>query len=99
TRSKRDWSSDVCSSDLVWGEAWGNDHFMITKPVTLKAMLRVCADLAPQDAEPAEGRVARWAGRLSPWAERAREFRSDGFYERFRSEEPSCRERGEIEGG
>src|SRR5688500_746354 len=30
----------------VWGEAWGNNGYMITKPVTLKAMLRVCADLA-----------------------------------------------------
>lgn len=67
----------------VWGEAWGNDNYMVTKPVTLKAMLRVCADLTPQDAEPAEGRVARWAERLAPWTERAREFRSDGFYERF----------------
>ena len=31
---------------LVWGEAWGNADYMITKPVTLKAMVRVCADLA-----------------------------------------------------
>src|ERR1700691_1977263 len=30
----------------VWGEAWGNSAFMVTKPVTLKAMLRVCADLS-----------------------------------------------------
>src|SRR6266513_2765275 len=22
TRSKRDWSSDVCSSDLPWGDVW-----------------------------------------------------------------------------
>src|SRR5437016_6520094 len=43
----------------VWGEAWGNDNFMVTKPVTLKAMLRVAADLASQDAEPADGRVER----------------------------------------
>jgi hypothetical protein len=56
---------------------------MITKPVTLKALLRVCADLTAQDAEPPEGRVQRWAQRLSPWSERVRDFRSDGFYERF----------------
>src|SRR5882724_9452086 len=29
----------------VWGEAWGDADYMVTKPVTLKAMIRVCADL------------------------------------------------------
>ena len=67
----------------VWGEAWGNDNYMVTKPVTLKAMFRVCADLAAQDGEPDESRVERWRQRLSPWTEQARAFRSDGFYERF----------------
>lgn len=67
----------------VWGEGWGNNAFMITKPVSLKAMLRVCADLATVDADPAEGRVERWRSRLAPWAEQAREFRNEGFYERF----------------
>ena len=67
----------------VWGDAWGNTAYMITKPVTLKAMLRVCADLAAQDAEPAEGRVARWREKLAAWSEQAREFRNEGFYERF----------------
>jgi DGQHR domain-containing protein len=67
----------------AWGEAWGNNGYMVTKPVTLKAMLRVCADLAAVDAEPAEGRVERWRERLAPWSEQAREFRNDGFYERF----------------
>jgi DGQHR domain-containing protein len=67
----------------VWGESWGNNGYMITKPVTLKAMLRVCADLAGVDAEPSEGRVERWAEKLAPWAEQSREFRNEGFYERF----------------
>jgi DGQHR domain-containing protein len=67
----------------VWGDAWGNSGYMITKPVTLKAMLRVCADLAATDAEPADGRVERWRTKLAPWAEQAREFRNEGFYERF----------------
>ena len=67
----------------MWGEAWGNAEYMITKPVTLKAMMRVCADLPPQDAEPEEGRVERWRERLAPWTEQAREFRNEGFYERF----------------
>lgn len=67
----------------VWEEAWGNPDYMVTKPVTLKAMLRVCADLASQDAEPEENRVGRWAERLSPWSGSLREYRNEGFYERF----------------
>ena len=64
-------------------EAWGNDNFMITKPVTLKAMLRVCADLSAQDEGPEEGRLERFRERLLPWRDRVREFRNEGFYERF----------------
>ena len=67
----------------VWGEAWGNSAFMITKPVTLKAMIRVCADLSAADMEPEEGRAARWRERLAPWTEQAKNFRNEGFYERF----------------
>ena len=51
----------------VFADAWGNDNYMVTKPVTLKAMIRVCADLSSQDSEPAEGRIGRWRERLSPW--------------------------------
>jgi DGQHR domain-containing protein len=67
----------------VWGEAWGHPNYMVTRPVTLKAMLRVCADLAAVDAQPEEGRVERWRAVLAPWAERVRDFRAEGFYERF----------------
>jgi DGQHR domain-containing protein len=67
----------------VWGAAWGDAGAMVTKPVTIKAMLRVCADLASTDAEPAEGRIERWRTKLAPWAGQAREFRNEGFYERF----------------
>jgi DGQHR domain-containing protein len=67
----------------VWGEAWGNSDYMVTKPVTIKAMLRVCADLTAKDAEPEEGRVQRWIERLAPWREQLRAFRNEGFYERF----------------
>ncbi|HTL17398.1 MAG TPA: DGQHR domain-containing protein [Patescibacteria group bacterium] len=67
----------------VWSEAWGNPDYMITKPVTLKAMLRVCADLAALDSQPEDQRVNRWTERLKPWAEQVREFRNEGFYERF----------------
>ena len=67
----------------AWGPAWGDSGFMVTKPVTIKAMMRVCADLSATDREPEENRVGRWRERLAPWSEQAREFRNDGFYERF----------------
>ena len=67
----------------VWGDAWGHDGYMVTKPVSLKAMVRVCADLAREGTEPADGRVKRWEERLAPWSEQQRVFRIEGFYERF----------------
>jgi DGQHR domain-containing protein len=67
----------------VWGDAWGNADYMVTKPVTLKAMIRVCADLAAQDKEAEETRLPRWRELLSPWAEQIKAFKNEGFYERF----------------
>lgn len=73
------------AAERVWGEAWGHAGYMVTRPVTLKAMLRVLADLAREetDAAPREGRVARWEERLRPWEGMRRDFRTEGFYERF----------------
>jgi DGQHR domain-containing protein len=72
------------AAEKVWGpDVWGSAAYMITRPVTLKAMLRVCFDLCREDAEPADGRQARWQRRLAPWAEQRRNFRAEGFYERF----------------
>jgi DGQHR domain-containing protein len=71
------------AAEKVWGDAWGSaDHF-VTSSVTLKAMIRVSADLAAADAEPSADRVARWTRRLAPWSEMVRNFRTEGFYERF----------------
>jgi DGQHR domain-containing protein len=67
----------------VWGEAWGSDAYYITTSVTLKAMLRVAAEVVREDAEPVEGRVERWTERLRPWTEQQSKFRAEGFYERF----------------
>mgnify|MGYP000033812230 CR=1 FL=1 len=67
----------------VWGETWGGDGYMVTKPVTIKAMIRVGADLAREDADPTDGRVARWTERLRPWSEQQKAFKTEGFYERF----------------
>jgi DGQHR domain-containing protein len=71
------------AAEKALGDAWGHSGYMITRPVTLKAMLRVCADLAYVDAEPKDDRQKRWARRLSPWADLAKQFRVEGFYERF----------------
>ncbi len=78
------------AAERVWGEAWGHANFMITKPVTIKAMLRVCADLAREDGQEAEGRVKRWEARLAPWSDQIRIYKAEGFYERFPA-------KGEIE--
>lgn len=67
----------------AFGEAWGHARYQVTKSVTLKALVRVCAELAAEDAEPAEGREKRWTQRLAPWSGLVTEFRDDGFYERF----------------
>ena len=75
----------------VFGDSvWGKDGYMVTKPVTIKALIRVCADLAKEDAEPESGRLARWEERLAPWSEMAKQFREEGFYERFAA-------KGEVE--
>ena len=78
------------AAERVWGEAWGHANYMATKPVTLKAMLRVCSDLAREDGDPAEGRVKRWEERLAPWRDQVKAFKSEGFYERFAA-------KGEVE--
>ena len=70
------------AAEKAWGEAWGHANYMVTRPVTLKAMLRVCADLAAEDGAD-DDRVKRWMKRLQPWHELAKQFRVEGFYERF----------------
>ncbi len=71
------------AAEKVWDEAWGNGNYMVTKPVTIKAMLRVCADLAHVDAEPVDGRQKRWERKLAPWTQEIKTFKNEGFYERF----------------
>src|SRR5262245_36151050 len=71
------------ASEKAWGDAWGSANHMVTRPVTLKAMLRVCADLSREDGDPSDGRLRRWERRLAPWGQLTRTFRADGFYDRF----------------
>jgi DGQHR domain-containing protein len=75
------------AAERVWGPAWGNPAYMVTKPVTIKALLRVCGDLVDDDPLPdvsaQPDRVKRWEKRLLPWEEQQKAFRAEGFYERF----------------
>jgi DGQHR domain-containing protein len=71
------------AAEKVWGPAWGSQAYQVTRPVTIKAMLRVCNDLSHVDEEPIEGRIGRWARKLGAWTDMAKSFRGEGFYERF----------------
>jgi hypothetical protein len=62
--------------------SWGNERYMITRAVTLKALVRVCADLYRADRD-ADDRPRRWAGKLRRLKEIEADFRGEGFYERF----------------
>jgi DGQHR domain-containing protein len=70
--------------DAVWGD---NERYMFTRDVTLKALLRVFGELIRNrkvvHAWDDSRDPAVFAGIMRPWAELAREFRAEGFYERF----------------
>ena len=70
--------------DAVWGD---NEKFMFTRDVTLKALFRVFGDLIrnrkivqawEEDRSPKVFTIV-----VKPWADLTREFRAEGFYERF----------------
>jgi hypothetical protein len=68
----------------VWGE---NEKFMFTRDVTLKALIRVLGELIRERKtvrawEDERGEQA-FLQVLRPWSELTREFRAEGFYERF----------------
>jgi DGQHR domain-containing protein len=73
---------EVMSS--VWGD---NDKYMFTRDVTLKALLRVFGDLINNrtvlQAWDRERSPRAFVEILRSWADLSREFRSEGFYERF----------------
>jgi len=73
----------------AFGDAWGdNKRYMVTRDVTLKALVRVAGDAAAKSRAPAvtsatsemENALAR---RFAKWSDLVAEFRRDGFYERF----------------
>lgn len=70
--------------DSIWGD---NEKFMFTRDVTLKALFRVFGDFLRNrkivQAWDDERSPKAFTSAVKPWAELAREFRADGFYERF----------------
>jgi DGQHR domain-containing protein len=69
-------------------EGWGdNKRFMVTRDVTLKALMRLAGDMAFDWEGDLPESTADWAGfledRCRPWSALLPEFRRDGFYERF----------------
>jgi DGQHR domain-containing protein len=68
----------------IWGD---NERFMFTRDVTLKALLRVLGDFIRDrkviQAWENERGPKSFHDALRSWAGLAREFRAEGFYERF----------------
>lgn len=73
----------------VFGDAWGdNKRYMVTRDVTLKALIRLAGDVAAKSRalglSPGAGAVdAALVERFEPWSALVPDFRRDGFYERF----------------
>ena len=72
----------------VMGDVWGNnERYMFTRDVTLKALMRVLDDLIVDRKLMGDWEALRspkpFADLLKPWAALGKEFRAEGFYERF----------------
>jgi DGQHR domain-containing protein len=72
----------LVAARTVLASSWDNDRYMVTRAVTLKAFVRVCADLNRADGD-AEERTKRWTAKLRRLKEIEPDFRGEGFYERF----------------
>lgn len=70
-----------------FGDAWGdNKNHMVTRDVTIEAMLRLCGDAAARiDATVMPGHELQKVleARFKGFAELVSDFRREGFYERF----------------
>ena len=72
----------------VMVDVWGiNDRYMFTRDVTLKALIRVLDELMVDRKLLGEWQAEQshkpFADFLKPWAAIGKEFRAEGFYERF----------------
>ncbi len=72
------------ASRAVWEEAWDNEKYMVCTSVSLKAMVRVFSEFFAKvrNAYPTD-RVRTWTSMLQGWSQLKRDFRKEGFYERF----------------
>jgi DGQHR domain-containing protein len=95
-RDGRGWSRDRAYSFLrdvlkaargAFENAWGdNKRYMVTRDITLKALIRVAGDLAERldgDVPVGAELAALIEKRVAPWRNLERDFRREGFYERF----------------
>jgi len=76
------------ASGAAFSEGWGdNKRFMVTRDVTIKALVRVAGDAAlswgGKELEPGGEQARILEERFARLKEHLREFRRDGFYERF----------------
>lgn len=72
----------------AFGEAWGdNKRYMVTRDVTLKALMRLASDVVRHadrmGVSPGMDLTAPLSGAFAPWSDLVRDFRREGFYERF----------------
>jgi DGQHR domain-containing protein len=76
------------SARQAFGDAWAdNKRYMVTRDTTLKALLRLAADVVRGAGRlgisPGMDLTGPLSGAFAPWTELVRDFRRDGFYERF----------------
>jgi len=76
------------AAQMAFGEAWGdNRRYMVTRDVTIKALVRLAGDLARYaeefDLEPGSALSESLVECFQPWGSLVKDFRREGFYERF----------------
>jgi len=78
----------LLAAKWAFGEAWGdNKKYMVTRDVTLKALVRVAGDAAARSEAlglaPGDDPQAVLTDGFEAWTSLVGDFRRDGFYERF----------------
>jgi hypothetical protein len=70
----------------VMENVWGKKSYMFSKAVTLKAVIRVLGKITEDENfmdDWEENHQQAFLEKIKNWGALSREFRSDGFYERF----------------
>lgn len=77
----------------VMESIWGKKNYMFTRAVTLKAVCRVLGDISRNEDLPEQWKESgqkAFLEKIRNWNSLSKEFRSEGFYERFAA-------RGQVE--